>query len=92
MPAEWHHVIIASRTLEECLTELGTYCANENLHLQRTLENMKAYPKSWSYIQDKKMLNAFDKSIVDIISLNSRFHYCKVIGQQIIISTLKREV
>ena len=73
MHKSWHHVIDSSSTLAECLRKFGTYASNKELFLRKTMENLKAYPKSWSYIQDKKMLNKFDTGINQITELNSAF-------------------
>ena len=56
---------------------------------------MKAYLKSRTYIQDKKMLNAFDKGLIDILSLNSAyqldFSTAKLLVNKLSSETLKEK-
>ena len=52
---------------------LGTYCTNEDLNLQELLEEMKSYQRSRSYLNDKNLLNIYDKNLRQILSVNGAY-------------------
>ena len=70
---EYRELLLSYTRLKPCLTYLATYYANEEMHCNGKLEDMKSARLSKGYRGDKELINYYDRKIIEIMSINNLY-------------------
>ena len=81
---EYRELVLSYTRLKPCLTYLATYCANEEMYCDGKHEDMRAARLSKGYRGDKKLINSYDKKIIEIMSINNSYHINFSVVKQLI--------
>ena len=73
VPSEFKELVLSYHKLEPCLQFLATYCVNKEMYCNRKLEDMKSARPSKGYRSDKKLINLYDRKIIEIMSINNSY-------------------
>ena len=60
--------------LEPCLQSLAIYCTNEKMYFERKLEETSFANQSRGHRDDIKLINIYDKKLIEIMSINSSYY------------------
>ena len=73
VPEDKQYIINDCTSLDEILDTLTRYTTNEETYLLKILEQVKTHAKAKTYMEDKTLLEFYDKSLSNITKLNSAF-------------------
>ena len=73
VPDDRRYIISDCNSLKEMLDKLSTYTSDEGTYLLKIIQEIKSRSKSQTYNEDKRLLEFFDKALVNITKLNSAF-------------------
>merc|ERR1712239_16383 len=73
VPGDRQYIINDCTSLNEISNKLSTYTTDEETYLLKTINDIKSHDKASTYIEDRTMLDFFDRSLSNITKLNSAF-------------------